>query len=121
MSVLIETTGGVSVVGEKTTPSIQVVFTDEAGDAVVPTGITWSLADVDGTIINSRIDVAIATPASTINLTLTEADTTLQGRKRYYGNHDRYITFRAVYNSALGNDLVAIEEGMFSIENFRSE
>ncbi len=121
MSELIKTTVGVSVVGEKTTPTIQAVFTDENGDVVVPTAITWSLTDIEGTTINSRTDVSIGTPASTYNLTLDAADTTLLSTETAYGTYHRYITFRAVYNSALGTGLISIVEGIFLIENFRSE
>ena len=120
MSVTIQTSGGSSVVGEKSTPTVRVSFTDENGNAVIPSAITWSLSDQNGNIINSREDVSFSSPASTINLTLTASDTTLQSTETVYANYPRFISFRAVYDSDLGSNLIAFEEGKFYIENFRS-
>jgi hypothetical protein len=119
--VIIRTSDGNYTVGEGTTPTIEVTFTDEAGDEVTPTAVTWSLSDVNGNIINERENVEVSTITSaTVSITLSTVDTALSGTETDYDDYKRYISIRGVYNSSYGNGLVAIKEGMFTIDNFRS-
>ena len=63
---------------EKSSVGIVVSFTDEDGVALIPTTITWSLADLNGAIINSRTDIAIAVPAATQTVVLSGDDLALK-------------------------------------------
>lgn len=49
---------------EKGSYGIQVSFLDSAGDSVAPKTLAWSLVDLAGNVINSRKDVAVASPGS---------------------------------------------------------
>lgn len=97
---------------ERSTYVITAAFTDEDGAAVVPNAITWTLTDTIGTVINSRDGVAVAVPASSIDIVLSGADLAVGG----YNSPLRIFTIEATYNSALGNDLPLTGAAQFSIE-----
>jgi len=59
---------------EKGTLALQVSVTDEDGDAVTPTALTWTLSDRDGTVINSREDVVVVMASSTTTIYLAGDD-----------------------------------------------
>lgn len=84
-------------------------FTDEAGDAVIPDSITWSLYDQDGTIVNSKEDVAVVTPAASVDV-LIEGENNL-----YSGGHKRTIVFKAVVDLAAGNNQDSNESATYQI------
>ena len=98
---------------EESTFPIEVSFTDDAGDPVIPNVITWHLTDRDGTVINSREDVNVAIPAATITVVLQGDDLVLDDSD----NNLRILTIEATYNSTLGNDLPFKEEFRFYIDN----
>lgn len=86
-------------------------FTDEDGDAVTPTAIVWSLTDEDGTAINARTDVAVAVPASTINIVLSGDDL------KHSDGSVRVLTVEALYDSTLGTDLPLKDSVRFAVED----
>lgn len=100
---------------EEGTYVITAAFTDEAGAAVVPNaGLTWTLTDMLGVVVNSRSAVAIAS-ASSINIVLTNNDLAMSAS--YLGNM-RVVTIQGTYNSSLGSNLPISKEVRFVIENF---
>ena len=53
---------------------ITLAFKDENGVAQTPTSATWTLTKYDGTVVNSREDVAIGSPTSSETVTLSAND-----------------------------------------------
>jgi hypothetical protein len=98
---------------EQSTYAIVASFTDDTGAAVVPNaGLTWSLMTKDGAIVNSRLNVAIAS-ASTITIVLHGADLALTAGE----SRTRKVTIRGLYSSSLGSNLELKDEITFSIVN----
>lgn len=97
---------------EKGTYNISHSFSDENGDAVVPNTITWSLCKPDGTIVNSRLDVAIGSPASSIDITLQGDDLAILNGK---SEEKRVVVLEWTYNSSLGIDLPGKEAIYFQV------
>jgi hypothetical protein len=62
-----------TIAKEKSSFGITVVFTNELGVAMTPLTLTWSLTKVDGTVINSRDDVA-ATPGTSVTFYMSGDD-----------------------------------------------
>jgi hypothetical protein len=99
---------------ERSTFVIRASFTDETGAAVVPnSGLTWTLSDVRGNVVNSREDVAI-TSAATITIVLHGDDLALSDAFRDAG---RVLTIRGMYNSSLGASLEIADQATFVITN----
>ena len=96
---------------DQSTYVVTAVFTDAAGASTIPTVITWTLSDRDGTIINSREDVEVATPAATISITLSGADLDFDDGSM------RVITIEATYDSTEGTGLPLKDEAYFSIKD----
>lgn len=100
---------------EKGTFIITAAFTDESGTAVVPNaGLTWALTDMAGSVVNSRLAVAI-TSATSINIVLSGDDLALSAS--YLGNM-RAVIIQGMYNSSLGNNLPIKKEVRFVIDDF---
>lgn len=98
---------------ENSTYSIAAAFSDSAGNAVVPNSLTWSLADRDGTIINSREDVAVETPAATVTIVLYGDDLELADPD----NAARVFLIKGDYDDPdLGDGLPIAAEICFEIE-----
>lgn len=100
-----------SNVNERSTKIISIPFTDENGDAVTPTSVTWTLSDSRGTVVNSREDVE-ETPGTSITVVLSGDDTALDAA--YFGTL-RKLTVKAIYDSDAGSDLEMNAEETFSI------
>ena len=96
---------------DKSTFVVTCAFTDEDGDAVVPTSIKWTLTDNVGTVINSRSNINVAAPASSINIVLSGRDL------KYSDGPIRILTVQAVYTSSLGAGLPLNDSVQFHIEN----
>lgn len=97
---------------ERSTFIVTAAFTDKAGAAVVPDSIKWTLTDEVGRVINSRSDVAIAIPASSVDIVLHGADLALRDATDMGG---RVLTVEVVYDSTEGNDLPLKDEARFRI------
>lgn len=98
---------------EQSTYAIDVSFTDENGVPLTPnSGLTWSLVDTLGVIVNSRQDVAIAA-ASTITVVLSGNDLALSSTLL---STWRKLLVEGTYNSSLGSNLPLRQEVTFNIE-----
>ena len=99
-------------VPEKSTVVFTFVFTDTAGDAVTPDSIKWSLSLDDGTPVNARTDVAIGSPAASVDVVLSGLDTAVIAN----ANETRILTVEATYTSTEGSGLPLNEEAKFFID-----
>jgi len=97
---------------EKGTFVFTAVFTDEDGNSVIPNSITWTLTDIIGTVINSRLNVAVAVPAASIDIVLRGLDLKVVGR-----NVKRVVTIKAIYNSSYGSNLPLNGEARFDVDD----
>ena len=96
---------------EQSTFAVEISFTDEEGAALIPnSGLTWTLTDKEGTVINARQDVAI-TSASTVTVVLSGGDLNTDD-----GNY-RVLTIEGTYNSSLGNNLPLKDQAEFYISD----
>ena len=101
---------------EKGTYVVTLTFTDEDGNSVVPDSIAWTLMNRNsGTIINSREDVAIATPAASVDVVLSGDDLQILTDEEDYGR--RVLLVEAVYDSDAGNNLPLKTEAYFQIND----
>ena len=75
---------------------MQMTFTDEDGTAMVPTAVTWSLYDPDGTVVNSRLNVSVTGPAAVTTIVLSGLDLALTAGLLY---EDRVFAVTATYVS----------------------
>lgn len=60
------------------TYTVCITCTNDAGGADTPLTLNWTLTDSAGTVINSRSEVNIPTPASTENVEMTDDDWAIQ-------------------------------------------
>lgn len=98
---------------EKGTFPIVAAFKDEDGDPVTPnSGLTWTLTDQYGAVINDREDVAI-TPATSVTVVLQGDDLALPDPNR----NIRVLTIEGDYDSSLGSELPLKDQVQFEIEN----
>lgn len=100
---------------EESTFIITAAFTDEDGDAAVPDSITWTLTDTDGTVINNREDVAVGSPAASIDIVLSGDDLALQTGES--GDVVRVLTIKAVVDLAAENDKPVRDQVRFVIKD----
>ncbi len=92
----------------KTDPS------DEVGTPFTPnSGLTWSLTDKDGRIVNDRIAVPL-TPAESVIIVLKGNDLALAGN-----SVRRYVIVRGTFDGVLGDNLPLIDEVSFLIQNLK--
>ena len=101
---------------EKGTFGVTCTFTDEDGDALTPATLTWTLTDMDGSVINSRQDVSVSSLSSAVTVVLSGNDlalttTTTTGRKRRFA-------IEGTYDSDLGTGLPLTAECEFSIDSY---
>lgn len=100
---------------EKSTYVITCAFKNEDNEAVIPnSGLTWTLTDLNGVVINSRENVAISS-ASTVYIVLSGND--LQIINSAKSSEDRLITVEGTYNSDLGTNLPIKQVVRFTITN----
>ena len=98
---------------EEGTYSIIVGFTDEDGDAMSPTTLSWSLVNMFGNVINERELVSIDAPSSSETIVLYGDDLALSGIDRR-----RRLTLIGTYDSTYGSDLPLTAECEFRISQF---
>jgi hypothetical protein len=72
-----------------------VYFYDEAGSAMTPTTLYWKLTDMQGNVINSRSQVEVGAPSTSLTIALTGADLAILGD----GIGERLITLWGTYTS----------------------
>jgi hypothetical protein len=99
---------------EQSTYAVAISFFDEVGTAVTPNaGLTWTLTDSGGAVINSRSAVAIAA-ATVITIVLHGADLAITGG---LDDRARYLTVSGTYNSSLGTNLELRDQVKFTLNN----
>jgi hypothetical protein len=99
---------------ERGTYAVRITFADEDGAAVVPnSGLTWTLTDALGTVVNSRTGVAL-TSASTVTVVLSGADLALNSS---YEGRRRVLLVQGTYSGDLGSNLPIKQEFEFSIRD----
>lgn len=96
---------------DKSTYKVTLAFKDAAGAAVIPTAITWTLMDVDGTVVNSRSAVAVSVPAASVDIVLSGEDLD------YADGEVRRLLVQATYTSTEGTGLPLKDEIVFSIND----
>ena len=96
---------------EKSTLIITVSFKDETGESVTPNDdLTWTLTDVQGTIVNERDHVDLtAAPSVTIVL---HGDDLICAE-----SNQLVLTIEGTYDSLLGSDLEIKEQATFNVAN----
>lgn len=98
---------------EGSTYVVTATFTDESGDEITPKTLVWSLSDMQGNIINSRLNVVITPTGSTEKVALYGDDLQIA----FDSDAKREIQFTGTYDNDLGSDLPIIESLIFDIEN----
>jgi hypothetical protein len=94
------------------TYAITGAFTDDAGSAVSPDTLKWTLTNDSGTVINSRQDVSISTPTSSETVVLSGDDLSIGSNGVV-----RVFTFEGTYTSDLGSGLPLKGQATFVIDN----
>jgi len=107
------TTTLTTVAQEEGTYIITAAFTDEGDSAVTPNVITWTLTDRDGDVINSREDVSVDTPASSIDIVLSGDDLAIGTN-----GISRVLLVEATYDSDAGSDLPLKGQVRFNIDDY---
>jgi len=101
---------------EKSTYIVTLTFKDEDNDPVTPATGTWTLTDEDGTVINSREDVAIGSLDTSVDVVLSADD--LAVSSGFTGvSEKRIFTFEGTYNSDLGVGLPLKDQLIFPVYN----
>jgi hypothetical protein len=85
---------------EESTYAITVSWYDESDNAVTPSAATWTLTDLNGNVINSRLAVAIGS-LSTSNTIVLKGDDLAIGANGI----DRQLLLEYTYTSDLGAGL----------------
>jgi len=100
---------------EESTYLATAAFTDAAGDPVTPNAgtIKWTLSDLEGTVINNKNNVVIAS-ATSVGIVLSGKDLAMQTGET--GTVKRLLTVVAVYDSTEGTDLPLNEEVIFPLD-----
>lgn len=91
---------------------ITFTFTDEDGDPLTPTSLTWSLYDDRELIVNEREDVTISSTAGVVNVVLSGNDLDVNTT---HPTRSRKVILEGTYNSTYGNDLAIREVACFEI------
>jgi len=102
---------------EKSSFLVTAGFTGLDGAAIVPVTIVWSLVEADGTAVNSRDQVAIATPAASIGILLSGDDLAILDGKGY---EERYVVLEWTFDDATyGDNLPGKDQVKFNVVNLR--
>jgi len=96
---------------EKGTAVVTLVFTDEDGAAVVPTGLAWQLMRSSGVVVNNRTFALGSFSGSTIVLSGDDLAIFTGGDSGY-----RILSIQGVYISSAGSDLPLKGECKFTID-----
>ena len=94
---------------ERSTFVIRASFADRNGTAVNPTGLTWTLTDEDGTVINDRRDVSASASGGYADIALSGADLAVDGTDRV----KRILSVSGTYTAAHGSSPVRDEVHFF--------
>lgn len=97
------------------TAVIEMTFTDEDGEAVVPTGLEWQLSDKFGDVIGTMTFANGSFTGDTIvlsgtDLVLADAD----------DSGERYFGVKGLYDSSAGTGLSLVGELKFTILDLKN-
>ena len=106
-----------TIAEEQGTYVLDLDFKDEDDLPVIPISINWTLTTLGGEVVNSRSEVDISPPASTVNVVLSGDDLQLLTHKTSYSW--RLFTVKAVYNSDLAPGLPIHKAVRFKVRNLR--
>jgi hypothetical protein len=101
---------------EESTYIVNCAFTDDEGNDVTPDTMAWSLTDRDGTVINSREDVAIAALDTNVDIVLSGDDLTIPTG---YTEIERYLVLEGTYSGTAGSGLPFRDQLKIWIEQLR--
>ena len=95
-----------------------VSFKDENSDPVIPNNAKWTLQDMSGVVINSKLDEAITSPAASEDIKLAGDDLALSTAEVATGidKFMRELTIEYEYDSSLGLDNPGVESIYFWID-----
>lgn len=93
---------------EKSSIGIKFTFTKEDGTYPTIETMSWTLTDMDGTIINSREDVSVTSPTAEQTIVLSGDDLALSDQTNSY--EWRVLTIEATYDPEDGGDNLPIRE-----------
>lgn len=85
---------------EYSTYSVTIAYTDEDGNSITPSAVTWTLKDANSNTINSRSDVNISVPGTSNDIILSGADLTISGN-----DNKRILIVDITYSSDYGAGL----------------
>lgn len=92
-------------------PTIE--FLNEADAAMTPTVLHWSLTDMQGNVINSRTQVEVAAPSTSLTIALSGADLAVMGKDIA----SRLITCWGTYTSDVhGAGMTFLFQAKFNIQ-----
>lgn len=94
---------------DQSTYVVTLTYTDKAGSAITPLTAAWTLSDGDGTVVNSRTDVAIPIPGTTNDVVLAGDDL------KFSDGPKRLLTVEGTYNSDEGSGLPFKDEVRFLV------
>jgi hypothetical protein len=90
---------------------------DENNVSVIPTSFTWTLKDIAGTVVNSRLDVPFEYPDAVNVFLLSGDDLALTG----YNTKTRILTLEGFYDSTLGDNIPVSKAIQFDIDPLIAE
>ena len=102
---------------EKSSVGMRITVVDEEGDDLIPSAATWTLTDLDGTVINSREDVAITPLAAEMTVLLSGDDLALTDQSNAL--EMRLFTFEGTYDPGDASAAPIKESGEFPVYNLK--
>ena len=101
---------------EGSTYVIRATYYDEDDNAVTPDSVTWTLTDGDGTIVNSRENVAIVTPSTYNDIQLGAADLRCTSGR----DETRVLIVEYVYDSSLALNNPGTAQVSFIVQHLQT-
>lgn len=92
---------------------MKIIIVDEDGDDLIPTAATWTLTTLDGTVINSRQDVAITPLAAEMTVLMSGDDLQILDQSNEY--ELRLFTFEGEYDPGDASAAPIKESGEFPV------
>jgi len=99
---------------------VNIATTDEDGSTKAPETLNWTLTDASGTTINSRDEVAIASPTASEDVVLSGDDCAIQAGETQFEVVRRIFIVKGTYNSTFGNGLPLRGRCYIVLENYEA-
>lgn len=118
MSVLLDSNGVPAVFNEESVAVVTVApYGLDGSTAITPNTATWSLLKPDETIVNSRQQVVIATPSTSMSIVLSANDLEILDGDEF---EERYLLTEWTFDDATyGNNLPGKDQVSFTVANLR--